>query len=285
MDQHELVVRALAILGLGGVGVYLMLPRGDSGRGWGARHIGAALATAALGLLIAAPVTQGRPATVLWPLSTLPMSLTFYLLAIISLASAVLMITSRNPVYSALWFALVLLSNSGLYFLQGAEFLAAATQIIYAGAIIVTFLFVIMLAQPSGAARYDRVSREPFLAALAGVLLSGALLGTIEHASVTEPFEAPARGNFAARPPRELAHSEIAAAFVGTQGATSWRIAPDTPHVEGLGTSMFLEHYVSVEVVGLLLLVAVVGAMLIASHRLELPYRSSTSGNPPVRRH
>ena len=72
------------------------------------------------------------------------------------------MITSRNPVYAALWFALATLSTCGLFLLQSAPFLAAATIIVYAGAIIVTFLFVIMLAQQAGATVYDQRSRQPF---------------------------------------------------------------------------------------------------------------------------
>ena len=73
--------------------------------------------------------------------------------------AAVLTVTSRNPVYSALWFASVVLSTSGLFLLAGAQFLAAGTVIVYAGAIIVTFLFVIMLAQMEGRATYDRAAR------------------------------------------------------------------------------------------------------------------------------
>ena len=93
---------------------------------------------------------------------------------------AVLMITNRNPVYSALWFALVTLSVCGLFLLQSAPFLAAATIIVYAGAIVVTFVFVIMLAQQSGATVYDQRSRQPLLATVAAFILLGALLSTIE---------------------------------------------------------------------------------------------------------
>ena len=91
-----------------------------------------------------------------------------------------LMITNRNPVYSALWFALVTLSICGLFLLQSAPFLAAATIIVYAGAIVVTFVFVIMLAQQSGATIYDQRSRQPLLATIAAFVLLGALLATIE---------------------------------------------------------------------------------------------------------
>jgi NADH:ubiquinone oxidoreductase subunit 6 (subunit J) len=71
---------------------------------------------------------------------------------------------------------LVVLSTCGLFLLQAAPFLMAATTIIYAGAIIVTFLFILMLAQQRGSSDADLRSREPFLAATAGFVLLGALL-------------------------------------------------------------------------------------------------------------
>ena len=76
----------------------------------------------------------------------------FYVFGVGAIIGGVLTITSRNPVYSALWFALVVIATAGLFLLAGASFLAAGTIIVYAGAIIVTFLFVIMLAQMEGKA-------------------------------------------------------------------------------------------------------------------------------------
>ena len=61
--------------------------------------------------------------------------------------------------------ALSLLGTAGLFLFQGAQFLAVATIVVYAGAILVTFLFVLMLAQPEGQASYDRVSWEALLSA------------------------------------------------------------------------------------------------------------------------
>jgi NADH:ubiquinone oxidoreductase subunit 6 (subunit J) len=107
-----------------------------------------------------------------------------------------LMITARNPARSALAFAMVVLSTCGLFLLLAAPFLTAATIIIYAGAIIVTFLFVIMLSQQGGPSNANLRSREPALATAAGfVLLTTLLIGlqrvydwrsvdtAIEHAS------------------------------------------------------------------------------------------------------
>jgi NADH:ubiquinone oxidoreductase subunit 6 (subunit J) len=89
---------------------------------------------------------------------------------------AALMITSRNPARSALAFAVVILSTCGLFLLLAAPFLMAATIVIYAGAIIVTFLFVIMLSQQSGPSSADLRSREPELAVAAAFIFLATLL-------------------------------------------------------------------------------------------------------------
>jgi NADH:ubiquinone oxidoreductase subunit 6 (subunit J) len=87
-------------------------------------------------------------------------------------------------------FALVVLSTCGLFLLQAAPFLMAATIIIYAGAIVVTFLFVIMLAQQVGTSDADQRSREPFLSSLAGFVLLGAMLCMLHLTYSTERFDA-----------------------------------------------------------------------------------------------
>jgi NADH-quinone oxidoreductase subunit J len=286
---QDVLARVLAIVAIGGSGVYLMLPRGAKNRGQ--RWLGGGLATLALILFATNWISpfvllEGGlklPATLLWPLDKEIDNVTcwtFHLLAALSLASAVMMITSRNPVYSALWFAMVLLSNSGLFLLQRAEFLAVATIIIYAGAIIVTFLFVIMLAQPQGTAGYDRASREPLLASLAGIALSTALVGAIHFASKVESTPggsaAANQGRGTAVPTTAMVKNRLGHAEPKTE---RWSLAPDNaprpPHVDGLGRTLFLDHFLSVEVVGILLLVAVVGAMLITSHRSEVTTQSS----------
>jgi NADH-quinone oxidoreductase subunit J len=107
-------------------------------------------------------------------------SLLFYAFAGIAIVGGVMMITQSNPVHAALSFALVVLSTCGLFLLQAAPFLMAATIIVYAGAIVVTFLFVIMLAQQEGVSNADQRSREPFLASLAGCVLLASLLCVLQ---------------------------------------------------------------------------------------------------------
>ncbi len=105
-----------------------------------------------------------------------PESFLFYVFSAAAVGFGALLVTQRNPARAALAFALVVLSTCGLFLLLAAPFLMAATIIIYAGAIIVTFLFVLMLAQQEGPSDADARSREPMLASAIGFVLLGALL-------------------------------------------------------------------------------------------------------------
>ncbi|HLJ91720.1 MAG TPA: NADH-quinone oxidoreductase subunit J [Gemmataceae bacterium] len=157
---------ALSVI-LGLVGVYLLLPRPQRYPPlWG-------VAATALALLLAGVfLIRSSGAAVEMVL--------FYLFSAIAIIAGGLLVTHRNPVKAALSFALVVLSTCGLFLLQAAPFLMAATIIIYAGAIIVTFLFVIMLARQSGISDADARSREPLLASIAGFVLLGAILFVLQ---------------------------------------------------------------------------------------------------------
>src|SRR5207237_6313103 len=118
-----------------------------------------------------------------------PETILFYAFSGIAVVSGGLLVTQRNPVRAALSFALVVLSTCGLFLLQAAPFLMAATIIIYAGAIVVTFLFVIMLAQQIGTSDADQRSREPLLSCVAGVVLLAAVLGLLQQTYGVERFD------------------------------------------------------------------------------------------------
>src|SRR4051794_24436533 len=121
----------------GAASVYLLLPRPRPYPGWMGGLAGlAAIVLAGLFLLK--------------PLGLSPETALFYCFAALAVASGGLLATQRDPARAALSFTLVVLSTCGLFLLLAAPFLMAATIIIYAGAIIVTFLFVIMLAQQQG---------------------------------------------------------------------------------------------------------------------------------------
>ncbi len=176
----------------------------------------------------------------------------FYLLAGIAIISGVLTVTHGNPVYAALWFAITTLGVCGLFLLRLAPFLAAATVIVYAGAIVVTFLFVIMLAQQHGLTLYDRRAVPPLPTTIAGFVLLGVLLLTVQAwtvpaANADAPRFLPPANGFVAH---ELSRSEN-----------------DGVSMRGLGRSLFGDYLFAVEIAGTLLLVAAVGVILIVPRR------------------
>jgi NADH-quinone oxidoreductase subunit J len=161
---------------LGAAAVYVLLPRPRAFP----RILGVLLgilALAAIGVLL-------TPATALVPETFL-----FYLFSAISLGAGTLLVTQRNPARAALSFALVVLSTCGLFLLLAAPFLMAATTIIYAGAIVVTFLFVLMLAQQEGFSSADARSREPLLSVFTAGLLLFALVLVINRGTGTARAE------------------------------------------------------------------------------------------------
>ncbi len=182
----------------------------------------------------------------------------FWAFAAIALASAVRVVTHPRPVYSALYFVLTVFASAGLFVLLQAEFMAAALVLIYAGAILVTYVFVIMLASQAtssapdagplqGVAAYDVHSREPAVAAAVGFTLMGVLLFVILN-------RAPVPGPMAAGMP------------TAAGGPT-----------EGLGTFLFRSQLVQLEVAGILLLVSMVGAIVISRRQvLVLPEAGET---------
>ncbi len=181
---------------IGAIAVYLMMPAS----GPKPKKLGALLGLATGGGLFAYLLSQT-------PADVRP-DLYFYVFALLAVGSALRVITHPRPVYSALYFVMVVLASSGLFLVLEAEFMAFAMIIIYAGAILVTYLFVIMLAtlpQAEGeeeqAPEYDRVAREPLgavavgfalLAVLCHVIFSGGLNGqTPKEVVKTNPASPP----------------------------------------------------------------------------------------------
>ncbi len=208
-----------------------------------------------------------------WPLlPTLTDTSVFWLLAAVTILSAAATITSHGPVYSAIWFALSLLGTGGLFFFNGAQFLGVATIVVYAGAIVVTFLFVIMLAQPEGHAPYDRISWGWF-PKTAAVFVAAAIVGMLTMLLGGIKDQA-AAARSAAQPMTAASPSDAAVPSTRAVGAKP----PINPvldhkhHMARLGAVLFSQHLVSVELAGTLLLAALVGAVAIAAHgrrRLE----------------
>ena len=96
----------------------------------------------------------------------------FWVLAVMAIFSALMVITSKNPVYSVLWLIVTFFAISGHYILLNAQFLAVVNIIVYAGAIMVLFLFVIMLMN----ARQEGASGSKRWITLAGTISGGIFL-------------------------------------------------------------------------------------------------------------
>jgi NADH:ubiquinone oxidoreductase subunit 6 (subunit J) len=170
----QIVVAAL----LGIAGVYFLLPRPRHRR----LALGVFLCLAAVAVLVVFLVSAfGQP----WHPDVIGQVL-FWLFAAGAVLFGTMLVVQRNPARGAIAFAFVILSSCGLFLLLAAPFLMAATVIIYAGAIIVTFLFLLMLSHKGPSDENDR-SREPLLGSLAGFAFTGLVLFALYLGS---PFSA-----------------------------------------------------------------------------------------------
>lgn len=177
----------------------------------------------------------------------------------LAVASAVATIAQANPVYAALHFAMAVLSVCGLFLLQAASFLAAATVIVYAGAIVVTFLFVIMLAHQSGRSTYDLNPRQPLLVGLVGFCLMGAMLSTLSLSFT-------AKGDNVAT--IATAPTLAPAANIAREASP---LAKPTEQSGGgvldLGRTLFSDYLWATELAGTILLASTIGAIAVAAQR------------------
>ncbi len=164
--------------------------------------------------------------------------LAFYLFASIVVLSAVLTITARNPVHSVLWLILAFFNAAGLMLILGAEFIAMLLVIVYVGAVAVLFLFVVMMLNIDFAE-----ARQGFTKYLIpGLLVAGAL--AVEAVVATKAWEAG---------PIQLANRT---------GVTPQAM----PNIEALGALIYTKYVYVFEGAGLVLLVAMIGAIVL-THR------------------
>jgi NADH-quinone oxidoreductase subunit J len=168
--------------------------------------------------------------------------------AIIVLIGGLGVVLNRNPVRSALSLIATFFGVAVLFVLQEAHFLALVQVVVYAGAIVVLFLFVIMLL---GVDRSEDLSVEP----LAGQRLAGVAVGVLVLALVLG-------GLFLSGPGGD----EGAVALTGSAGRTA-PIDPETPDVEQLGLDLFTRNVLAFEATALLLTIATVGAVVLVRNR------------------
>ena len=231
------------LFALGGVGLYLALPRPEGAHSRAGAVIGVA---AIVGLLVLLGADYVAPHSA---------NVFFYLFSAVALLAAGRVVTHPKPVYSAVYFALLVLCVAVLLVIQRAEFLAVALVIIYAGAILVTYAFVIMLAQQAGGETADLKSREPLAAVLVSFVVMGALVGRIDDLR-TLPV-APARSDVVLQ-----GTADVSLVAVGEE--------PPVGNTIAVGRLMFGSFVVVIELAGLLLLVAMIGAIAMARKRVPL---------------
>jgi NADH-quinone oxidoreductase subunit J len=153
----------------------------------------------------------------------------FYILAAASVVSALGVITSKNPVYSVLWLIMTFFTISGHYILLNAQFLAIVNLIVYAGAIMVLFLFVIMLMNLNK----DTEPQKNKWLKIAGAVSGGSLLLV------------------------------LVAALKDTDATMKEPSAGDIGLIQNLGKVLFQDYVVPFEVSSILFLSAMVGAVVI----------------------
>ena len=175
----------------------------------------------------------------------------FYLFATMTIASAVAVIFARNPVHSVLWLILAFFNAAGLMLIVGAEFIALLLVIVYVGAVAVLFLFVVMMLDVDFASLRSGFTRNLPL----GLLIALVLL------------------------------AEIVIAVSAHQAGPASSSIPATrqPNIVALGELMYSRFLLPFEIAGLVLLVAMIGAIVL-THRSRGDVRGQNASRQIDRR-
>ena len=155
----------------------------------------------------------------------------FWILSVMALFSALMVITSKNPVHSVIWLIIVFFAISGHYLLLNAQFLAIVNIIVYAGAIMVLFLYVLMLMDLKKETEPQKNRWLKLAGAVAGGSLLLVLIAALKKADIAK---------------------DIAETRTGDIGL-----------IENLGKTLFSEYVVPFEISSILFLSAMVGAVVI----------------------
>ncbi|MGO9558195.1 MAG: NADH-quinone oxidoreductase subunit J, partial [Acidimicrobiales bacterium] len=169
--------------------------------------------------------------------ATVPDAVTFAIAAVITVTGALGVVLSRNPVHSALMLIMTLFGVAVLFVEEDAQFLAAVQVIVYAGAIVVLFLFVIMLL---GVDRLESISAEP-MPAQRWVALGLGVLGLAEIVLL-------ARNKWP----------------VGAHSVAGGLSPSPSQNVNVLGNALFTTYLLPFEITSALLVIAVIGAVVLA---------------------
>ena len=160
---------------------------------------------------------------------------TFYFLSFLAVMSALMVVISRNPVHSVLYLIITFFAIAGHYVLLNAQFLAAVHIIVYAGAIMVLFLYVIMMLNLNAEVEPHKSALQKVAATIAGGVLMIVLVGALKNAS-------PA----------------VSASGVNEAGL-----------IKNLGQSLFNDFALPFEVSSILVLAAMVGAVMLGKKEIQ----------------
>lgn len=170
-------------------------------------------------------------------------AMAFWLFAICVIAGGLFTVISRNPVHSVLWLILAFLSSAGLFVLLGAEFVAMLLIIVYVGAVAVLFLFVVMMLDVDFAELKAGMAQYMPLALLIGVILLmqlGMAFGVWQFADEAQAL----------------------------RGAVT---PTDAHNTEALGLILYDQYFLLFQLAGLILLVAMIGAIVLTlRHRRDI---------------
>ncbi len=179
-------------------------------------------------------------------------TLAFYLFSAVAVASALMVVMARNPVHSVLWLILTFFSAAGLFVILGAEFVAMLLVIVYVGAVMVLFLFVVMMMDVDFAEMKSGMSKYARIGSLIGLVILLELLLAVGYWT----------------------------------GWVSADIAPDmraavTPAIEdvqntvAIGSILYTQYVYLFQAAGLVLLVAMIGAIVLTMrHRKDVKRQS-----------
>jgi len=161
----------------------------------------------------------------------------FYFFAVLAVGSAVMMVTRRNAVHSAVYLITTLLATAGIFLLLQAEFLFVVQIILYVGGIMVLFVFVIMLVNLDVAINQMGFNRQAWVGGLLALVLGGLMF---------------------------VVYRKGAGAFSLSEPAA----AMPQPNAEQVGAILFQKYFLPFEIASILLLVAMIGAVVMAKRKI-----------------
>ncbi|MEM9331351.1 MAG: NADH-quinone oxidoreductase subunit J [Pseudomonadota bacterium] len=167
----------------------------------------------------------------------------FYLFSIVMVGAAFMVISSRNPVHSVLFLILTFVNASGLFILAGAEFLGLLLIVVYVGAVAVLFLFVVMMLDVDFAELREGYLQYMPVGTLVGLIVLGELLMVIG--------------------------SWVAAPSASNTGAAPIPDPNVTRNIEAIGNILYTDYFFFFQLSGMILLVAMVGAIVLTLRHKE----------------